>query len=74
MPCGLCQRESQIKSETDEKQYKIFVVPVPETVVDEGAVVVKILYASPAYLTVKISFSFNDFIIGAEVRKVDLLL
>ena len=49
-------------------------VSVPETVVDEGAVVVEVFDAAAANLTVKIGFSFNHFIVGAEVRKVDLLL
>jgi len=55
---------------TDE-HHEILVVAIAQAVVDERAVVVKVLDAAAACIAVERCLSFHELIIGAEVLKRD---
>jgi len=74
MADSLSQREQQIQGETDQKHDEVLVVPVPEAVVDEGAVVVEVFYAASANLTVEVGLSLDHLIIWAEIVEIHSLL
>ena len=74
MPYSLSEGKTQIRDEAEKEQNEKLVVPIPETIVDEGAVVVEVFDAAAANLTVKVRLSFDDFVVGAKVVQIDTFL
>ena len=58
----------------NNENQKVFVVPVAETIIDEGAVVVEKLRALVAEQTMEARFRFYDLTVGAKVHQVFLVV
>jgi len=70
----LSHREEQVHREAEQEHDEVFVVPVPQAVVDEGAVVVEVLHTTATDLAMEITLGLNNFIIWAEIVEIDPLL